>query len=199
MRASEFVLRSGIIAVFIDKLFIIIEKVLEESLPHAVKKWFPRQFLLAQVEHVAQGFLRQPKILLCFHRSLFSSLPDDLGADHRAGDREKKERDYRPKHRRMPPRPFSQSLHWCCPPRSNRLIFQKTREIVGHLPRRGVALRRRFGQRLEDDRLQLDRYGFLNGAGRPWLVVEDLVQQGLPVVALEGRLLRQQFVKSRAK
>ena len=64
---------------------------------------------------------------------------------------------------------------------------------------RDVTIGRRFGDRLEDNRFQLDRDFLVDGRGRPRFILHDLPQQHVAIRRGEDRFERQQLVHCRAQ
>ena len=92
------------------------------------------------------------------------------------------------------PEPFDPADRAC----ADRLAAQEAPQVVGQLPRGGIAPGGRLGHRLQADRLQVARDLVVELPRRPRLVLEDLEDQH-PAVAPERPLAGQQLVEDDAE
>ena len=83
------------------------------------------------------------------------------------------------------------------PAGQDRPVVEESPEVIGQLPRRGVATLGLLRHRLADDRLEVARDRRVELPRRWRLDVSDLAEQLLPIGAVEGRPRREQLVEGR--
>ena len=95
----------------------------------------------------------------------------------------------------MPAPPLPHAIGNRGTPGQNRAFIEKSFEIGSHFTRRLIAILRRLGQCLQNDCFQIHGNGAVDIPERPRLLMKNLLQQLLAIVAGEQRFEREQFVK----